>query len=130
MSFSVIEDLVVAAARRQGVQPDASAMMQAALDLAGSSVVDGAFILANRSLLPRDYVASLRASMPDAFKPVGGHVPDPATVPTGNLTLDMSRKVRALRSQKLPSDWDHVRKQVVGKTAEMMDRISASRQAQ
>jgi hypothetical protein len=124
-----LEDLIIAEARRQGVHPSSAALMQTALDLAGSGVVDGAIVLPGKGVLAvSSYVRTLREALPSGFKPIG-HSTTENPAPTGNVTIDMKRKVAASRLRELPSDWDRVRRQVVGKTAAAMDAIAAARLA-
>jgi len=113
-----LEDLIVAECRRQGCQPNSSAMMQMAIDLAGSSVGSDGMITVSRngencSLRAGDYVHSLRGSMPTAFQ---------SLTEAKSLSLTERMKAEVAASRKgLPSDWKDVRSRVTGLTASMMD---------
>ncbi|MEH2510174.1 hypothetical protein V1291_001528 [Nitrobacteraceae bacterium AZCC 1564] len=115
-----LEDLFVAECRRQGCQPNSSAMMQMAIDLAGSLVSgDGTIRIVrngeNFSMRANDYVRSLRDSMPTAFENL-----TEAKAKGLSLTERMRAEVEASR-KGLPSDWREVRSRVTGLTASMMD---------
>lgn len=125
--YNQLEDLIIAEARRQGVHPNSTALMQTAMDLAGSGVAGGNIILPGRGVLAASaYVRTLREALPNGFSPISPSTTENAAF-SGNVTADMARKVAASRLRALPDDWDRVRSQVVGKTAAAMDAIAASR---
>ena len=112
-----LEDLIISTSRQLGVHPNANAMTQVALDLAGSTVIDGMIVIVDKgSLRPRTYVESLRASMPSGFAPI-----DTPTLPLGNLTDQWRREIAENISKALPAEWDNVRSRMKGLTARMMD---------
>ncbi|UQR64296.1 hypothetical protein LRP30_02960 [Bradyrhizobium sp. C-145] len=128
-----LEDLILLEARRQGYQPNAAAMMRAAIDLAGSFMTTQNLISmpGKGSISPADFVRSLRAQMPDAF----GNLVD-TSLHTGmrpveqTLTQSMREEIAAGRKQSLmPDDWRQVRAKYASGTltAKMMDERAAER---
>lgn len=117
-----LEDLVLKEANRQGYQPGQDAIRQAAIDLAGASLVEGGLIALPGlgSITPADFVRSLRKQMPDAFKTAGEQA-------KGNLTQRMQAELAA-RRRSLPADWDSVYKRMTGLTREMMAEVARNRQ--
>ncbi|MGO4712535.1 hypothetical protein [Bradyrhizobium sp. 2TAF24] len=127
-----IESLILAEARRQGYQPNADAVRQASIDLAGSVMTsDGLIAMPGRgSVSKADFVTSLRNHLPGAFLKVQD---TPAASderrPGETLTDFMRRRVEADRKRSVPDDWDEVRSKVTGLTAQMMDaRVAAIRE--
>jgi hypothetical protein len=118
-----LDDLFVAECRKQGFQPNADAMRQAAIDLAGSTLTDQGLIAmpGKGAISLKDFVCSLRGLMPTAF----GSLSDDK--PAGNMTTDMRREIGTSRKQPLPDDWDQVRSRMIGTTATMMDEVAAMR---
>jgi hypothetical protein len=126
-----LEDLILAEARRQGYRPNAEAMRQAAIDLAGSTLNGQNLITmpGRGSISPADFVRSLRSLMPSAFSKVGEKPSDDK--PAGKtLTEFMREQIEGSRKQiPLPDDFDRVRNRyAVGSlTRTMMDSIAAAR---
>jgi hypothetical protein len=115
-----VEDEFVTACRKQGFQPSADAMRQAAIDLAGSALTAGLIVMPGKgSITPKDFASSLRNQMPEAFEALN-HVRS-----SGNLTTDMRREIAA-RSRSLPADWSDIRSRMTGLTAQMMDERAAT----
>lgn len=106
-----LEDLFVAECRRQGHHPDADAMGQVAVILAGSSLNDQNLIVmpGKGSLSPADLVRSLRGSMPESFSEICADKPD--AQPAGRTLTERYRaEIEASRLKRsLPSDWQQVR---------------------
>ncbi|MCK1702593.1 hypothetical protein IVA86_14420 [Bradyrhizobium sp. 146] len=116
-----LEAMIQTEARQQGYQPNAEAMMQAAVDLAGSVLTDQGLIhLPGRgSISPADFVRDLHGRMPSAFASLADE--RRAETKTGNLTEQMRQEVAASRRQRmLPRDWLAVRSKSTGTTAEHM----------
>jgi hypothetical protein len=103
-----LEELVVKEADRLGHQLGCDAVRQAAIDLAGASLTEcGLIVLPGLgSISPADFVRSLRARIPDAFKAAEER-------PSGNLTERMRAEVAAGR-RSLPADWNDVYKRATG----------------
>jgi len=106
-----LESLILTEARRQSVKPNAAAVRQAGIDLAGATLnSDGLVSLPGRgSISVADYTRSLRAAMPESFTAIGADTPD--TKPAGTtLTEIMRQELEATRQQRrLPSDWRETR---------------------
>lgn len=115
-----LENLILSEAKRLGLQPNAEAMRQAALDLAGSVLTDFSMIHMPGlgSIAPADFVRDLRSRMPSAF---AGLDNERKVEVTGNMTHRMREEVAASRRNRaLPTDWLTVRSKVEGITAEHM----------
>lgn len=117
-----LEALIQTEAHRQGYQPNAEAMMQAAVDLAGSSLTNQGLIhMPGRgSISPADFVRDLQGRMPGAFACLADQRRSGIET-KGNLTEQMREEVAAGRRQQgLPSDWLAVRSKATGATAAHM----------
>jgi hypothetical protein len=123
MPADALEDMFVAECRRQGLQPSADAMRQAAVDLCGSAVTNGGLIAmpGKGSISPADFVRSLRNHMPESF----GSLNDKSQAVS--LTERMRREIAANPNRSLPADWSDVRSRMTGLTARMMDALAAAR---
>lgn len=116
-----LEALIQTESRRQGYQPNAEAMMQAAVDLAGSALTNQGLIhIPGRgSISPADFVRDLQSRMPNAFAGVADE--RRAETKNGNLTEQMRQEVAAGRRERaLPTDWLAVRSKSTGITAQHM----------
>lgn len=122
-----LEDAFVSEARRQGFQPSSAALNELAIRHAGEKLVIDHIQRQDLSLSSlADVVADIRHAMPGAFQPVISHSGSKKT-----LTEQMMDEVRQSRATgNIPSNWDEVRSQVVGKTLEMMNEITATRKSQ
>jgi hypothetical protein len=115
-----LENLILSEAKRLGFQPNAEAMRQAAIDLAGSILTDHSMIHMPGvgSIAPADFVRDLRSRMPNSF---ASRAHEYETETTGNLTDAMRQEVAASRRQRaLPTDWLALRSKATGITAEHM----------
>jgi hypothetical protein len=118
-----LEDAFVSEARRQGFQPSSAALNEFAVRHAGENVVVDHLQRMDHSLISiADIVSDIRQAMPGAFQPITGQSGSKET-----LTEQMANEVRQSRATGLPSDWEHVRSKVTGKTLEMMNEITSSR---
>lgn len=116
-----LENLILSEAKRLGFEPNADAMRQAAIDLAGSALTSQNMIHMPGlgSIAPADFVRDLRSRMPGAF--VGLDDREAERKP-GNLTSQMREEVAAGRRQRaLPGDWSAIRSKVTGVSAAHMD---------
>lgn len=117
-----LENLILSEAKRLGFQPNADAMRQAAIDLAGGALTSQNMIHMPGlgSIAPADFVRDLRSRMPSAF---AGLDDRKAETKPGNLTSQMREEVAASRRERaLPSDWSEIRSKVTGISAEHMDQ--------
>jgi hypothetical protein len=121
-----LEDLFVAECRRQGHQPSADAVRQAAVELCGSAITTEGLIRipGKGTISPVDFVRSLRNHVPEAFGKIDVEQPQ-----HGNLTERMRLEVAASRNPSVPADWQQVRKRYAtdSLTGRMMDELAAAR---
>ncbi len=126
-----IEDLILKEARRQGVMPNADAVRQAGIDLAGAVLTgDGLISLPGRGAIsPADFTRSLRRAMPNGFVSIADRPATSDERRSGETMTDfMRRQVEAGRKQlQLPDDWEQVRSRYIGLTASMMDSIKKTK---
>jgi hypothetical protein len=125
-----LENLILTEARKQGVKPNADAVMKASIDLAGAVLAsDGLISLPGRgSISPADFTRSLRRAMPEGFTPV---TDKPATSDERrsgeSMTDHMRRLVAAGRKRSFPDFWEQLRARATGLTKACMDEIDAKR---
>lgn len=122
-----LEDCFVAEARRQGWQPNKGDMTELAITMAGSQVKgDFIHLPSGYSIHVRDAVKSLRSSrgsQEEPGKPADADTPQRATTLSERMRMEVERN----RSRSLPSDWNDIRANKVGITADMMDSIASAR---
>jgi hypothetical protein len=96
-----LEFLILTEARRQGVKPNADAVRQAGIDLAGSALTEQGLILmpGKGAISPADFVRSLRNRLPEAF----GSIDDKPAGKPAKLTERMRAEIAASRKRPLPS---------------------------
>jgi hypothetical protein len=119
-----IEDAVVAACRKLGVRPNSNAMMQVAIDLAGSTMGDGILVLPDGGpLSPLDYADKLHSRMPEAFSGIDDK-PDTKQV----VTLTQKYQAEIAASRKRPSITDADLTRYTGITRQHMEeRLAAAK---
>lgn len=123
-----LEDAFVSEARRQGFQPSSAALNEFAVRHAGGKIVVDHIAGPDHSLKSiAEIVDDIRQAMPEAFQSVTGQPGSSKKT----LTEQMMDEVRQSRATgNIPSNWDEVRSQVIGKTLEMMNEITAARKSQ
>lgn len=104
-----LESLILTEARRQNLQPNAIAVRQAAIDLAGASLTTQNLInLPGRGAIsPADYIRSLRDQMPEGFGRIDNETPTAKAA--GTLTERYRAEIAATRKQGHITDADLAR---------------------
>ncbi|MCK1658542.1 hypothetical protein [Bradyrhizobium sp. 151] len=104
-----LESLILTEARRQNLQPNADAVRQAAIDLAGASLTSQNLIHlpGKGSISPADYIRSLRDQMPEGFGSIDNKAPSARDA--GNLTERYRAEIAASRKQSRITEADLAR---------------------
>ncbi|MGY3511282.1 hypothetical protein [Bradyrhizobium lupini] len=102
-----LESLILTEARRQNLLPNADAVRQAAIDLAGASLTPQNLIHlpGKGSISPADYIRSLRDQMPEGFIDSAG----PTAKAAGNLTEQYRAEIAASRKHSRITEADLAR---------------------
>jgi hypothetical protein len=101
-----LESLILTEARRQNLLPNADAVRQAAVDLAGASLTPQNLIHlpGKGSISPADYIRSLRDQMPEGFGSIDSEAPSAKAA--GNLTERYKAEIAASRKQSRITEAD------------------------
>ncbi|GMO36657.1 hypothetical protein [Bradyrhizobium ottawaense] len=94
-----LESLILTEARRQNLLPNADAVRQAAIDLAGASLTPQNLIHLPGigSISPADYIRSLRDQMPEGFCSIDSE--SHTAKPSNSLTERYRAEIAASRKQ-------------------------------
>lgn len=104
-----LESLILTEARRQNLRPNADAVRQAAIDLAGASLTPQKLIHlpGKGSISAADYIRSLRDQMPGGFGSIDSE--SPTAKPSDSLTERYKTEIAASRKQSPITEADLAR---------------------
>ncbi|MCW2225672.1 hypothetical protein M2232_009204 [Bradyrhizobium japonicum] len=104
-----LESLILTEARRQNLLPNADAVRQAAIDLAGASLTPQNLIHlpGKGSISPADYIRSLHDQMPEGFGSIDSE--SHTSKPSNSLTERYKAEIAASRKQPRITEADLAR---------------------